>query len=195
MEGVVDLVHELFVIEVASADDDKVVTEVVSCLVVSEVVDRQCCEQVGITLDWLAEHVVAVSVVVRVLKSSVLVVAGTLSVVSSDLLFEQLKLCSIKSCAGDSRAKQLDSTADIALKYGHAEAGLLAAALSVEACSERLDLVVESSMRVRGSASGQQVAQHVTGAGGGKSIVTRTRPNIDADATERRLLKEYLTWQ
>ena len=132
---------------------------------------------------------VAVCVEVRVLESGVLVVVGTISVVGSDLLLEQLELCSVESCAGDSGAKQLDSTADIALKYGQAKAGLLAAALAMEACSERVDLVVESSMRVRGSASGQQVAQHVTGAGGGKSVITRTRANIDADATERKLYK------
>lgn len=132
---------------------------------------------------------VAVRVVVRVLKSGVLVVGGALSMVGGDLLLEQLELCSIESCAGDGGAKQLDSTANVALEHGQAEAGLLAAALSMEACAKGVNLVVESSMRVRRSAASQQVAQHVTGAGGGESVLTRTRANIYADATEQKLYK------
>ena len=54
MEGVVDLVNELLVVEVTSADNDEVVAEVVGCLVVFKVVDRKRSEEIGITFDWLA---------------------------------------------------------------------------------------------------------------------------------------------
>jgi hypothetical protein len=54
VEGVVDLVNELLVAEVTSADNDEVVAEVVGCLVVFKVVDRKCSEEIGITFDWLA---------------------------------------------------------------------------------------------------------------------------------------------
>jgi len=148
LESIVDLVNELFVVKIASTDNHKVVTKVVSSLVVSEVITSQVGKNVSITPDWLAKHVVTVSIEVRVLKSGVMEVSCALLVLNGDFLLKEFKFCRVESGTRNGVTEQLDSTVDIALENRQTKASLLASAFSVKACTEGVDLFVEGSTGV-----------------------------------------------
>jgi hypothetical protein len=55
----VDLLNDIFVVDITSSDNNKIVTKVVSTMEISEVVDTDVLDEISVTLGWLTEHVIS----------------------------------------------------------------------------------------------------------------------------------------
>ena len=82
----VHLVHELFVVNVASTYYYNVVSIEVSGVKFSEMVSSECLEDVSVSLDWLTHHVVSVDVEVSVLNGGLEVLMVVILMLMSNLL-------------------------------------------------------------------------------------------------------------
>ena len=82
----VHLVHELFVVNVASTYYYNVVSIEVSGVEFSEMVSSECLEDVSVSLDWLTHHVVSVDVEVSVLNGGLEVLMVVILMLMSNLL-------------------------------------------------------------------------------------------------------------
>jgi hypothetical protein len=96
VEGVLNLLDEFIVINVASANDDHVVTEIVRGSVCLEIVNSQTGGVVSITLDRLAHLMVSVGVVMGVFHSGVFVFLSVHGVFVSQVFFTELELSSVE---------------------------------------------------------------------------------------------------
>ena len=167
--------------DIASSDNNEIVTVVVGSLEGIEVVNSKASKLISVTLDWLTHHVVTVSIVMSVLKSSGLHVLVVASVVGSDFLLKEFELGSIKSGVGNGVTKKFNSTRNVVLEDGHTKTGLFTARFTVKAGTEGLDFIVEFGSGVGGGATGQHVAENVGCTGSRKSIITGTSTDIDTN--------------
>ena len=180
-EGLVDLVDELLVVDVAGTDDNEVVTEVVGSLELTEVINTQVGEQVSVSLNGLAELMVTVGVVVAVLEGGVLHVLAGVLVVSSDFLLEDFELSGVKAGVSNSVTEDRNSAVKVVLEDGHTNAGLFTAGLAMETATEGHNLLVNLSTGVALGTTGQQVAENMGSTSSGWSIVTGTSTNVDTN--------------
>jgi len=69
----VDGINERVVVDSSSSDNNNVISVVVGSFVVSKVISRDLLDLIGVSLDWLSEHMVTIRVEMTILKSSLLV--------------------------------------------------------------------------------------------------------------------------
>ena len=84
----VHLVHELFVVNVASTYYYNVVSIEVSGVEFSEMVSSECLEDVSVSLDWLTHHMVSVDVEVSILNGGLKVLMVVILMLMSNLLLD-----------------------------------------------------------------------------------------------------------
>jgi len=69
----VDGFNERVVVDSSSSNNTYVISVVVGSFVVSKVISRDLLDLIGVSLDWLSEHMVTIRVEMTILKSSLLV--------------------------------------------------------------------------------------------------------------------------
>jgi hypothetical protein len=122
--------NEVVVANVSGTDNNHVFTEEVGCSVVSEVINGEVGEVIGVSLNRLAHHVVSEGVVVGVLECSILIVFVVVCVLTGDHLLSDFELSSIHRGVAEGIAHDADSTFDIILEDSHLDVGLFAACFS-----------------------------------------------------------------
>jgi len=96
LEGSANLGDELVVVEVADTSHNDVVTEVVGGVEVSQVVDSEGLEDISVSLDGLAHHMLSVDVEVSVLNGGLEVAVAAVFVLFSDLLLNDVELVGVE---------------------------------------------------------------------------------------------------
>jgi len=180
-ERLVHLIDKLFVGDVAGADDDEVVTEVVLGLEIGEIINAEVREHISVTLDGLTELMITVRVEVGVLEGSVLEVSVAILVVGSNFLLEDLELSGVEAGVGNSVTEHRDGTANVVLEDGHANAGLFTAGLTMKATTKGHNLLVNLGTGETLAATGEQVAEHVGSTSSSLSIVTGASTNVNTN--------------
>ena len=93
----VDLVHKFIMVDVSSANDDDVVSEEVGGVEVSEVISSESVEDVSVTLDWLAHHVLSVDVEVSVFNGGLEVSVVVVFMLLVNFFLDKLELVLVES--------------------------------------------------------------------------------------------------
>lgn len=175
------MLDELVVNDVASADDNDVVTVPVGGTILLKVINGQGLEIVGITLDRLAHHVVTVRVVVTVLNGGGLVLSAVVGMLGSDLTLRELELSSIKSGVGDAVAKHVNHLTDVGLEAGDGEVGHLTVVLAGNSGTATLNVVVKLGLGVFGGTAGEHLGQGIRDTSGGESVLARASTEVNTD--------------
>jgi hypothetical protein len=138
LEGVLNLVNELVVVNVTSTNNNDVVSNVVRSVEVANVVNSQGLENITVSLNGLAEHVLTVDVEVRVLNGRFKVSLVVLLVLISYLKLGSFELSSGEGAAAHKVAEELNSLANVALEDLELKRGQLSVSLALVAASHVL---------------------------------------------------------
>ena len=85
-------VNNLGMVNITGGNDDDVLTNVVSSVVVSEVIGTKGLGKISISFDWLSHHVLSVGVEVGVLKSGLRISVMVILVFLANLFLKEFKL-------------------------------------------------------------------------------------------------------
>ena len=113
----VHCIYEFFMIDVASSDNDEVVSEEVSGVEVSEMVSFDEMHIVSVSLGWLAHHVFSVHIEVSVLKEGFLVSVMVVLMLLTDFFLSQFQLIGIQSTIRNQVSQDLHSLCSIILEH------------------------------------------------------------------------------
>jgi len=100
-------------VDVASTNNNDVITEVVGGVEVAKVVSRNLLDVVAVSLNGLAHHVLSVYIEMAVLNGSFQVAVVVVFVLLSNLLLNELEFVGVKSAVSDNISKKLDGLANI----------------------------------------------------------------------------------
>lgn len=181
MERILNLVHELVVVNVAGTNDDDVVAIVVRGMEVADVVNGQALEHIAVTLDRLADHVLSVDVEVGVLNCGLKVALVVALVLVGDLKLGSLELGSAEVAAGDHLAEQLHSLANVVLEHLELVEGLFSIGLSLVAGAKALDGLAKLGPGVGVGAAEKSLLEKVGGTGSLEVLMARAGADEDAD--------------
>lgn len=118
-------------VNVTSTDNDDVVTEVVSCVEISQVVSTEGLEVITVSLDGLSHHVLSVNIVVSILDSGLEVSLSGTFVLLANLFLDELKLISIESAVSNKVTEELYSLLDVTLEDLKAKLRIFSVSLAV----------------------------------------------------------------
>ena len=94
-------INDLGVVDITSSDNNDVFTNVVSSVVVSEVIGTKGLSKISITFNWLSHHVLSVGVEMSVLKSGLGISVVVILVFLGNLLLEEFKLSWVELWVGN----------------------------------------------------------------------------------------------
>lgn len=126
-------------VDVASTNNNNVITEVVSCVEIAEVISRDVLEVVTVTLDGLAHHVLSVYVKMTVLKSGFHIAVVVVLVLLSNFFLNEFELVGIEGAACNEVTKELNSLGNITLEYLKVDLCVLSVGLAGEAGTHVFD--------------------------------------------------------
>lgn len=182
VESTLHLLDELVVVDVASGDDDNVVTEPVGGTVVLEIINSQLANDVAVTLNRLAHHVLTIGVEVSVFNGGFLEVGGVHGVFLDQVLLAELKFSGVKGSVGDGVTKHVDNLVDIVLEASHGDVGGFTAGFRVDAGAHGLDLLSQGGLGAGGGAAQHHLLESIGGTRGGKGILARASAEVDTNS-------------
>ena len=166
----------------ASTNDNHVLTSEVSSFVLVEHIDVKVLEVVVVTTDGLSHGVVSVGVVMASFQSGSLEILTHVLVLLSLLLLGNLKLGSVEGGVSDGVAKHGNSTAEVTLEASDVQVGHLAISIARDSGTHAFDFFGELGLGGTLRTSQKHLGQQVGGTSGLKSVLTRSRLDVDTDA-------------
>jgi len=139
-EVLADSVRELLVENIAGTDDHDVVAEVVGGLVMCEVFGLDSLELIGVTLDWLTEHMVTERVEMGILNSGRVIVPVVEVMLGGNLLLLEFQLRRVEACIANCIAEHLNGSSHVVSHDSERKVALLTACFRIELTSHLLDV-------------------------------------------------------
>ena len=144
-------------VDVASTNNNDVITKVVGGVEVAKVVSRNLLDVVAVSLNGLAHHVLSVDIEMAVLNGSFQVAVVVVFVLLSNLLLNELEFVRVKSAVSDNISKKLDGLSNISLEDLERNLSIL----SVSSACETTPHVFNGLSNVTLSAVGGSTEEHL----------------------------------
>jgi len=125
-------VNDLSVVDITSGDNDDVLTNVVSSMVVSEVIGTKGLSKISISFNWLSHHVFSVGVEVGIFKSGLGISVMVILVFLGNLLLEEFKLSWVELWVGNHISEESNTGSGIRSVDLHSNSGEFSIGMTIE---------------------------------------------------------------